>query len=248
MPDHLRSAVILAAGMGVRLREAVPEKPKGFIQIGGRTLIERSLDLLVKYGLEDVVIVTGHLAHFYDDLARDRDGIRVIRNDRYADSGSMYSLFCAGETVHGDFLLLESDLLFEGRAIQALVDCQHANAILMSGFTGSGDEVFIGTTGSRLEHMSKKKSELSNIAGELVGLSRISASMFESMKEFASERFRTSLHLEYEECMNGVAGTIEIHALRIEDLLWGEIDDVTHLKRVREEIFPAIREREKEGP
>ena len=61
-------ALILAAGRGVRMGPRGQSIPKGFIEVGGKTLIARSLALLARSGVRDVTIVTGHLADFYEQL------------------------------------------------------------------------------------------------------------------------------------------------------------------------------------
>ena len=55
----IRQAVILAAGMGTRLRGELDDRPKGFIELGERPIIVESLERLRAAGIEDVVIVTG---------------------------------------------------------------------------------------------------------------------------------------------------------------------------------------------
>src|ERR1700733_8601215 len=105
-----KDAVILAAGLGSRLGSAHAEKPKGFISIGGEPLIRRSVRLLLGEGIERIIIVSGHLAEYYEELKKDYPEIRTVRNERYADSGSMYSLWCARDLPAVPFLLLESDL------------------------------------------------------------------------------------------------------------------------------------------
>jgi choline kinase len=66
VPD---SAVILAAGMGTRLKGIGGEAPKGFLKLGGEPIIVESLRKLERAGITRVVIVTGHLRGFYDELA-----------------------------------------------------------------------------------------------------------------------------------------------------------------------------------
>src|SRR5262249_52700149 len=58
-------AVILAAGQGIRLRSMIEDRPKGLIEIGGETLLARSLRLLHEAGVTDITIVAGHLAGHY---------------------------------------------------------------------------------------------------------------------------------------------------------------------------------------
>ena len=84
----MRSAVILAAGRGTRLAGHVGDFPKGFLRLGELPIIEESIDRLVQAGIRDVLIVTGHCAAHYDDLARRRPGlVRTVHNPRFAESG-----------------------------------------------------------------------------------------------------------------------------------------------------------------
>ena len=78
--------------------------------------MEESISKLRSRGIGRVVIVTGHLRHFYDDLRSERDGLITVHNPWFADSGSMSSLACARDLRGTDFLLLESDLVYESRA------------------------------------------------------------------------------------------------------------------------------------
>ncbi|MEZ5564526.1 MAG: NTP transferase domain-containing protein [Gammaproteobacteria bacterium] len=96
----VRSAVILAAGRGTRLTGLIGNYPKGFLKLGERSIVEESIDRLVQAGIHDVVIVTGHCAPHYEALAQRYPGLlRTIHNPRFADSGSMYSLYCARQLV-----------------------------------------------------------------------------------------------------------------------------------------------------
>ena len=75
----VRTAVILAAGMGTRLGSIGREIPKGFLRCGDRPILEESIDHLTHDGVERIVIVTGHLREFYDELAN--------RSDAHTDMG-----------------------------------------------------------------------------------------------------------------------------------------------------------------
>lgn len=243
----LRTAIVLAAGMGTRLAERGRDLPKGFLQLGDRPIIEESIARLRRAGIARILIVTGHLNQYYDALAeRYRGLVETVHNDRYRDSGSMYSLALAGPLVEEDFLLLESDLIYEQRALTTLLASRFDNALLLSGFTGAGDEVFVETRNGNLVKMSKRRGELgAGIAGELVGITRISAPLFRAMGDFAAARFATSLQVDYEtDCLVGVAAQIPIECEVVGDLLWAEIDDEAHYRRASRNIYPAIGERD----
>ena len=64
----IEQALILAAGRGVRMGPRGQSIPKGFIELGGTTLIARSLALLAAAGIEEATIVTGHLGERYEQL------------------------------------------------------------------------------------------------------------------------------------------------------------------------------------
>lgn len=239
----IRQAVILAAGRGTRLRDEVQDYPKGFLRVGSEPIISESIARLAAAGIDDVVIVTGYCASHYEALAAASGGlVRTVHNPRYADSGSMYSLYCARELARGPFLLLESDLVYEPRALTVLLEHPSPDALLLSGPTGAGDEVWVAVRDGCLADMSKRRAALSGeVAGELVGITRVSAGLYAEMIAIAEAAFRESLRFDYEtDCLVRAAARRPIACPVVPDLLWGEIDDPSHLRRVRDSVYPAI--------
>ena len=237
----IRTAVILAAGMGTRLKGLVGDIPKGLISFAGQTLIERSILQLCEQGIERILIVTGHLAHHYKRMAEDHPSIELIHNREYARSGSMYSFFCCRDMIQEDILLLESDLIYETRGLTALLSSGVPDQILISGDTDSGDEVYVETLDGRITGLSKNKAELGHVAGELVGISKFSKSFCSRMFAEAGNLFRKSLMVEYEQCVVQAASHHPVYFLKIDDLVWAEIDDENHLNRVKEKILPSLK-------
>ncbi len=242
-PEPVTAAVILAAGRGTRLAGEVQDYPKGFLRLGSRPIIEESVGRLRAAGIRDVVIVTGHCAGHYEAFAREQGGlVRTVHNPRFAGSGSMYSLYCARELVTGPFLLLESDLVYEPRALTTLLAGPAEDAVLLSGPTGAGDEVYVEVQDGVLLGMSKRRDALGpGVAGELVGISRISLPLFRLMCGIAEAAFATSLNVDYEtDCLVAAGRQRPIACPVIPDLVWGEIDDPSHLARVRGRIYPEV--------
>lgn len=239
----IRTAVILAAGQGTRLREEVRDQPKGFLRLGIRPIVEESLLRLADAGIDDVILVTGFAASHYEELAlAHQPRVRTVHNAEYARSGSMYSLYCARSVTNGPFLLLESDLIYEPRALRTLLDHPAGDAILLSGPTDAGDEVFVETRAGKLVNMSKDRARLGPvIAGELVGISKISTDLFALMRSIATAAFRNSLMFDYEtDCLVAAARERAIACPVVPDLLWAEIDDPAHLRRAREQVYPKL--------
>ncbi|MDJ0926985.1 MAG: phosphocholine cytidylyltransferase family protein [Gammaproteobacteria bacterium] len=239
------TAVILAAGMGTRLRDELQDRPKGFLCLGQRPIIEESIETLRNAGIAEIVIVTGHCAEYYAQLQERDSSIRRVHNREFAVSGSMYSLYCARDAVHRDFLLLESDLIYEPRALDTLLAYPDPDAILLSGQTGAGDEVYVAAPGGFLRGMSKNPDTLeSTVTGELVGISKISLELYSLMLDIATQAFERSLLYDYEtDCLVAAGQQVPIACPVVPDLVWSEIDDPDHLERARATVYPEIRRR-----
>lgn len=224
--------MILAAGMGTRLGGLGTRIPKGFLKLGEQTIIEDSIEKLVERGVRRIVIVTGHLAHFYRELAARHEGlVETVHNPKYNELGSFYSLQVGLERVAGagPLLVLESDLVYEARALDEILADRREDLVLLSGPTSSGDEVWVETDGDgRLIAMSKDRSRLGpGIAGELVGITRVSAPLAEILRSLPPEG-------EYEVRGLVAASTRRpVYCLRMDDLVWAEIDNHAHLERAR---------------
>src|SRR6185437_1967811 len=107
------AAVILAAGSGRRLGPESAHHPKVLLRFGGRSLLERHVEILESFGVFDITIVVGHLASAVEDEIRRlgaRACIRTIENPRYRE-GSVVSLWQAHDVLAGGgpILLMDGD-------------------------------------------------------------------------------------------------------------------------------------------
>jgi len=241
------TAVILAAGLGARLRSVQPDEPKGFVVVGEGAIIARSLRLLRAAGVHDLVLVAGWREEVYRAfLARHHPAARLVINRDYATTGSLASLVLGARGAAGDVLVVESDLLYEYRALTALLAAPGRNTLLASGPTGSGDEVWVYGRGGRLAHLGKGAWAGAPRLGELVGLTRLSGELAQALIAAASG-LPASAH--YEDGINAVCPRHAIEVLRLDDLAWCEIDDGGHLARARQSVWPRIEaaERAAEG-
>jgi choline kinase len=241
--SSVRDAIVLAAGTGTRLRSVVDDRPKGLIEIRGQSLVGRSAALLCDAGIDRITIVAGYLAEMYRAFARDHRHVRILINDAFETTGSMASLAIGLDAVpDADVLIVESDIAYEARALRTVLSGA-ANATLVSGPTGAGDEVWVCAPDGRLQAMSKVRAQLPSVAGEFVGLTRLSAAAASAMRD-AFGRF-TAQHahgrMDYETgALVEVAGVHTIAAPLIADLCWGEIDDEQHYRRMVDHVWPSL--------
>ena len=243
----IETAVILAAGLGSRLKDRTKAKPKGFVEIDNKAIVERSIEKLIDAGISTIIIGTGYLSEHYDRLKDKYPQIITCRSTRYAETGSMFTLYNLRKLVKGDFLLLESDLLYDRSGLKELMNDARPDIILASGKTGSNDEVYIeADDNNNLVNMSKNMNDLAQISGELVGISKISLLTFDKMLAYAETQFEHGGNqFHYENGFVGISSDVGIYIKRIEDYRWCEIDDEDHLNRALTLIYPRIVEAEK---
>ena len=235
MGINITQAVILAAGMGVRLKELNRGIPKGFISLADDVpIIEHSIEALLACGISDIIIVTGFMNEYYENLRSKYPQIKTVRNEKFSETGTMYSLWCAQKLINTDFILLESDLIFETRAISELLESPVKNSLLITGKTEAGDEVYVEADGDLVKKISKDKKVLGSIVGEFIGVSRLSYDFYLKLIPIAEESFESDLKVSYDmDCFVTVADKTPLGFLKIENLLWAEIDDALQLKRAQ---------------
>lgn len=119
-------AVILAAGMGKRLKELTRHNTKGMIQVNGVTLMERMLRQLDALDLNRIIVVVGYEGQKLTDYIRSlaiKTPVLFINNPVYDKTNNIYSLsLTRKELAEDDTLLLESDLIFEDSVLEFLME------------------------------------------------------------------------------------------------------------------------------
>lgn len=119
-------AIILAAGMGKRLKDLTRDNTKCMVKVNGVSLIDRMLHQIQAVGVDRIVVVTGYKGQLLRDYVGTlsiQTPIEFIDNPIYDRTNNIYSLsLAASKLVEDDTLLFESDLIFEDLVLQTLVD------------------------------------------------------------------------------------------------------------------------------
>ncbi len=157
----------------------------------------------------------------------------------------MGTLEVCAPLVKGDCFLLESDLLYDSIGLFVLDNDERKNVILASGKTNSEDEVYLSCDENGiLTGVSKVKEEIQNIAGELVGISKVSKEFLNEMVKFYDSTRNENAKIDYEKVFLNLAKENAIYVRKIEYYAWTEIDDEAMLTRAIEKILPRIQENE----
>ena len=108
--SQIKKAVILAAGLGSRLKPLTEEIPKCLTEVNGRAILEHILNILERNGIEETVIVIGHLGNaVIDKIGHKYHHMKItyIWNEVYEKTNSMYSAWLAREYLEQGALLIE---------------------------------------------------------------------------------------------------------------------------------------------
>jgi histidinol-phosphate/aromatic aminotransferase/cobyric acid decarboxylase-like protein/choline kinase len=129
-------AIILAAGMGKRLKELTADNTKCMVKVNGETLIERVLGQLDRQNLERIVLVVGYkgqkLKEYVSSLSVCTP-IVFVENPVFDKTNNIYSLFLAKDfLLEDDTLLLESDLIIEDGVLEKLVSDPYPSLALVA--------------------------------------------------------------------------------------------------------------------
>jgi phosphoenolpyruvate phosphomutase len=112
-----RNAVVLAASRGAGLEAVTADKPKVMLPIAGKPLLRRLVEAFKKEGINDITVVGGYRAD-----AIDTSGIRLVVNEKHAQTGELASLACAAKSFTADTVISYGDLLFRSYILRDLVE------------------------------------------------------------------------------------------------------------------------------
>lgn len=241
-------AIILAAGMGKRLKSLTQDNTKCMVKVNGVTMIERSLRILDKKNLSRIVIVVGYegqnLIDYVDSL-NIKTPVKYINNSIYDKTNNIYSLALAKDYLCSeDTLLLESDLVFEEGLIDALLDDDRDTLALVDKFESWMD-------GTCME-LDEDDCIVNFIPGKHLNFSDKdnyykTVNIYKFSKHFSENTYVPFLSA-YEKAMGeneyyesvikliAMLETKEIRAKRLNGQIWYEIDNIQDLN-IAESLF-----------
>ena len=121
-----RSAVVLAASRGKGLEAVTTDRPKVMLPIAGKPLLRWLVDGFKKENVNDITVVGGYRADAIDSA-----GIRLVVNERYAQTDELASLACAIEALESDTVISYGDLLFRSYVLRDLLDSKADFAVVV---------------------------------------------------------------------------------------------------------------------
>jgi choline kinase len=220
-------ALILAAGMGNRIKEITGGKPKGFLEINGKTIIQHQIDVLKAAGITKIAMVTGYKKELFQVFKK--QGIELLYNPFYRGTNVMGSYWFAKDFLDEPFVYLHGDTYFEPEILDLLIASPGNNLAVEFKDCGK-EEMKVKVEQGEIIEISK---EMTESAGEFIGIGK-----FDDFPEINSKM--EALIDEYygsffERVITGLLGShIKFKAINIGDRIWEEVDfkeDYENLKK-----------------
>ena len=248
-------AIILAAGMGRRLKELTQNNTKCMVKVNGVTLIERLLSQLEKYALSRIVIVVGYEGQKLVDYIATlgiKTPIQYVENPIYNKTNNIYSLALAKDYLcEQDTLLFESDLIFEDAVIDAIVNDPRPSLALVDKYESWMDGTCVT--------LNEQDEITSFVPGKHFDFKRIdeyykTVNIYKFDKEFSRTHYVPFLDAyskamgnnEYYEQVLRIITMLddpEIKAKRLSGEKWYEIDDIQDLDIATSMFSPDAEEK-----
>ena len=230
-------AIILAAGMGKRLKELTKNNTKCMIKVHNQTLIERMLKQLEALSLKRIIIVIGYKGEKVRELIGDKINntpVLYVENNVYDKTNNIYSLYLAKNyLVEDETILLESDLIFENCILSKLINHPYPNLAVVAKYQSwmEGTVVRLDEDNNILNFISKKAFQFCQKESYYK-----TVNIYKFSKEFSTNKYIPFLEAyckalgnnEYYEQVLKVISLLDrpdLKALTITTEKWYEIDD-----------------------
>ncbi|HWE41557.1 MAG TPA: phosphocholine cytidylyltransferase family protein, partial [Gemmatimonadaceae bacterium] len=231
-------AIILAAGVGSRLRSLSGDKPKCLVEIGGRPLILHQLQALADHGVGPVTCVLGYQADTVRNVIGDRAD--VVINTRYEETNSLYSLWLARDRVKEAFVLLNCDLVFDPDILAHLLE-EDGNVLAYDSTSSQGREQTKVAIKQRRVVDLGKDLPAGSARGESLGLLKFDAEGATAMLQMADFLIQDGHEKAWViEATRAVCQMVPIYGVNVAGKAWTEIDFPYDLDVARREVWPAI--------
>ena len=182
-------ALIVAAGLGSRLKEHTENLPKCMLDFSGKTLLQRQLDSYKKNGIKDINLIRG-----YKKEKINYKGIKYFENNDYENNNILNSIFYAEEVISGNIIISYSDILFDPSVIRRTLNSDHDISVVVDidwrgYYVGRKDhpvseaENVIFNSNNEVEKIGKINTGKEEVHGEFIGMIKLSNRGTEIFKE-----------------------------------------------------------------
>lgn len=240
--------VILAAGISSRLRPLTDNIPKCLLKVAGKTILERTLDNLISYNYNDIIIVTGYLEEQIKQFVSEHYpnlNPSYIFNNKYKTTNNIYSLWMTkNQVLNNEMLLLDSDILFEKEILDVLIKSNYENCLALRSDHKLGDEeIKVSINDDKSISEISKTVDLKLAVGESIGIEKFSLSFTNKLFEILDRKilYEGKTNIFYEAAFQEAIDEGEkIYAVDIGSLKCIELDFAEDIEKANREVIKYL--------
>lgn len=239
-------AIILAAGIGSRVRPLTDNTHKSLLKVGGKTILERMVSSILDLGIKEILIITGYLEDQVKTFIKNnfpKAAISFVRNENYLKTNTGYSLLLTKDFVgNDDFVKFDADVVFEKAVLEKLIKSNYPSALCIDTNIHLEKEevkVILGENNKVIQVGKKLDPHKAN--GESIGIEKISKNagkvLFEELEMLMRDEKN---HQEYydDSYTTLVNKGLPFYAVDITGRKWVEIDTHSDFDRAQK-IFAS---------
>ena len=170
--------------MAKRLRPLTDEKPKCLLEVGGKTLLQRTVDAMISAGVKEFVVVTGYRENMIREFLTIHYSlctIHYIDNPDYEHNNNIFSLWLAMQKLHGqEVLLMDSDILCDPEAVRRVARKTNPALAMQQHELGEEEMKIVVDKDNRITEISKT-CRVEDAIGESVGIEKMTAAYSEAL-------------------------------------------------------------------
>ena len=182
-------ALIIAAGLGSRLKNHTENLPKCMLDFAGKTLLQRQLDVYKENSITDISVIRG-----YKKEKIKYKGLKYFENTDYKNNNILNSIFYAEDFINGNIIISYSDILFDSTVVKRLLKSNHDISVVVDidwrgYYVGRKDhpiseaENVIFNSNNEVEKIGKINTGNEEVHGEFIGMIKLTSSGAETFKE-----------------------------------------------------------------
>jgi len=241
-------AIILAAGLGTRLKPMTDHAPKCLTEVNGIPVLINTLNNLKKNGIEKCTIVTGYLGDtIIKTLGKIYQGMKInyVYNEKFEVTNDMYSLWLAREDLEKGAIILEGDIFFRMHTLKRAFKKMKSRSFYFAGkYDGRQNEILIKTNSDYriesitiLRNISEKKEDKSFMSSGIIIVEEDYGKLLSTwLTEFVNQGIVDVL---FDDVISKHVKEAPLYVFEIEHSEWVEIDTLEDLRRA-EKVFGTV--------